>query len=683
MDLQIDKHISAIKEIVLKYINEANKIYDLSQQDKKILEQYRYKIEKYEAKIRALYSSKSWRYTRIFRIFTKKMSADEFFNKIEMQLNNSNDHESLEVNINKNKYKFDRKNIQNKFNNSIHIAIASIPSREQSLKKTIDSLIKQADIIHVFLNNYNEIPKFLCRDKIEVVRSQDYCDKGDAGKFFWANKIDGFYLTCDDDIIYPDYYVENLIDKIKEHGMYCVCGWHGSLINDSFNNYYDTKSRKIFSYEKQRPWDTAVHILGTGCLGFHTNVLKISFDDFKIPNMADIFFAKIAQEKKIPLYVIAHKANQLITINNTQENSINFCSKNNIVSKKNTKIEQTNIVKNINWNTHEWNSLKILLIGRFSAYNKGGIFKSCKLLTKTLQDKGHIVVCKDTEDNIIDIDHDFDISIIYPGDPTRPDFKTIEDKIYFLKSYKIPIIVNLSYNLEINRSKWIKNEIIKFNTEGSPVFLMTFSHTSVEDYYLKDIKKYIITLPKTIDIDRNKNLSFFEREGICFGDGTKLSNQNITGENTAKWIDAVRKRLPHVNFYAFKQYSGENKFKTIKYVPYNNKNFGEWLGKRRLFVCLNKFVTFEMVGCEAQINGTPVIYKSTPQSLSEYIGVSGIRVDTPTELGEVCAFLYNNPGVWNEFNIQSINNGNRLDIKYCTASIETNIRLAILKAKYL
>jgi hypothetical protein len=32
-----------------------------------------------------------------------------------------------------------------------------------------------------------------------------------------------------------------------------------------------------------------VNILGTGTIAFHTDTIKLSIDDFKLPNMADIW----------------------------------------------------------------------------------------------------------------------------------------------------------------------------------------------------------------------------------------------------------------------------------------------------------------------------------------------------------------------------------------------------------
>ena len=86
----------------------------------------------------------------------------------------------------------------------VTVSIATIPSRKEALKATINSLINQVDKIHVYLNNYEKIPNCLTYNsyklktqglkKIEYFRSQDYEDLGDVGKFYWGAIIKGYHL---------------------------------------------------------------------------------------------------------------------------------------------------------------------------------------------------------------------------------------------------------------------------------------------------------------------------------------------------------------------------------------------------------------------------------------------------------------------------------------------------------
>lgn len=66
-------------------------------------------------------------------------------------------------------------------------AMATIPERLHLLEEVISSLRSQADVIRVYLNNFEKIPSFLGSD--EGFLSKDALgDIGDAGKFFWFEK---------------------------------------------------------------------------------------------------------------------------------------------------------------------------------------------------------------------------------------------------------------------------------------------------------------------------------------------------------------------------------------------------------------------------------------------------------------------------------------------------------------
>ena len=51
--------------------------------------------------------------------------------------------------------------------------------------------------------------------------------------------------------------------------------------------------------------DMPVHLLGTGTLAYHTDTMRMSIEEFKKPNMADIWFALKAQEKEVGLMCVA------------------------------------------------------------------------------------------------------------------------------------------------------------------------------------------------------------------------------------------------------------------------------------------------------------------------------------------------------------------------------------------
>lgn len=571
-----------------------------------------------------------------------------------------------------------------KISESVFVGIAAIPERAKALEKTIESLLPQVEKIGVYLNGWKEVPDYLKNEKI-LVEGFGKEDLGDVGKFFWVDQHDGIYFSCDDDLIYPKDYVDRTVEKLKEKNYKAAIGWHGSLLKDNFSTYYDKNSRRVFVFSAHRPWDTPVHILGTGCSAFHTKFLKIKKSDFLHPNMADIFFSIKGQEQKIPFIVLAHEKDEITEFVGAKESSIYSHSQANVESKKNTHDLQNGFVmKNMPWVMNDVESLSVLIVGRFENYSKGGIYKSCHLIKEHLSALGHDVDIHDTQNPFAKaLEKKYDLCWIYPGDPERPDFSSVEDKIYELKSRGIPVIVNLSYLYSEDRTIWIRNKIRDLNAKGTtPVLGAVFTETAANDPLLKDVRDYICVVPKTIlPTPCERYYEFGEREGICLGDATKLGNAKVIGGNVNKWIDVIHNRLPHVNLYAYKQYQGNNPHPKIKYAPHMKENFGDWLAQRRIFICLNVHLTFEMVACEAQSYGTPVIYRHMPHSLSEYISATGFATRSPDEMAEMVAWLYNNKNSWNKMSQASLNNGKANNVNLLDSSLEGYLRLAILRIK--
>lgn len=574
---------------------------------------------------------------------------------------------------------------ENQWPTGVFVGIAAIPEREEALRQVIDSLIDQVPKIGVYLNGWKKIPSFLKNDKIEIAGFGGR-DLGDVGKFYWVEKHDGVYFTCDDDLVYPEDYVDRTLRKLQVYNFKAAVGWHGSLIKQPFQNYYDKDSRRVFVFSAHRPYDTPVHILGTGCCAFHTRALDIHLQDFLYPNMADIFFSLRAQEKKIPFFVIAHEKDEIREVQGSKESSIFSHSSADVISAKNTREIQNEFVRNHPvWTTNDHVPLSVMVIGRFENYSKGGIYKSCHLIKDSLTALGHKVTVLDTQNDLTFGADRVDLCWIYPGDPARPDFSTVDVKIASLQAAGIPVLVNLSYLYEPERTKWIAERLKYYNRPGAtPVLAAVFTESAAHDPLLAEVRDYVAVVPKTLQPNLSASIpSFSEREGICLGDATKLGNGKVIGGSINPWIDAIHRRLPHVNLYAYKQYQGQNPHSKVRYVPHMKGDFGEWLSRRRIFICANVHLTFEMVACEAQHVGTPTVYRHMPHSLSEYISATGLAVRNPEEMGEMVAWLYNNERSWSDLSQASINNAHSKNINLLSSSLEGYLRLAIFRARSL
>ena len=569
--------------------------------------------------------------------------------------------------------------------------VASIPSRVHGLERVVASLLPQCDRLGVYLNGYDSVPAFLLKDKITVATSQAHGDIGDIGKFFWVDDWAGYYLTCDDDIDYPGYYVERIVQKLRQYAHKAVCGWHGSLILAPFEDFYDPKYRRVLAFGSERARDTPAHVLGTGCLGFHRGCVDIRRGDFDVPNMADIYFALRAQRLAIPLIVIEHRAGELKEIPDTQDTSIYRHSKEGKATQSDTGARQTAMVKqHAPWRIHYADqSLRIALVGRFKTHPKGGINKSCHLISRLLREGGHRVAEVDLDaGDMAWLAEGLDFVWIYPPDPERPDFAQVEDFIQAAQRRRVAVAVNLSLNGVDSRAGFIVDAIQRYNADPrrSPVFLATFSDMARLDPRLAPIAGHLLQLHKTIDLAPLKDIApprFADSEGIFIGDLSKAMNPLIAGENPLAWLQAIRNRMPYANLYAMEHYKlppGVKAPDYVRLVPYLGDKLFDFIAKRRIVLCLNIHTTFEMVPVEAAGLGVPVAHRDMPQSLSEYLGPVSLKSNSPEEMAFLCERVYNDESLWTRISAATRRIGSAVDVKFLSAHIETQIRRALFTA---
>lgn len=192
-------------------------------------------------------------------------------------------------------------------NDSIICGMATVEGREDSLKDTINSIINQVDKLIVYQNGYKERFDFLNNNKIEIISSLDTgIDMGDAGKFYRVGDFkDSYYLSIDDDLIYPEDYVQKIIHNLKKYNNKIIVSFHGRILDENLDTYYNGHS-KVFRCLGEVEEDEFIHFGGTGVMGFHTSFVDIDFNYFKHPNMADIWVGLFARDRKIPILCISH-----------------------------------------------------------------------------------------------------------------------------------------------------------------------------------------------------------------------------------------------------------------------------------------------------------------------------------------------------------------------------------------
>jgi glycosyltransferase involved in cell wall biosynthesis len=193
------------------------------------------------------------------------------------------------------------------------VSMAAVPDREESLKDTVESIIDQCDELHIYLNEWDEVPQFLKNNyKIKYYESRhEVGDIGDVGKFFGLQGMTGYCFTIDDDLIYPKDYIATAIEGIKKY--WEPVSFHGKIFSEPpIDNYHGGSIIENFRCQNVVGKDRSVHIIGTGCFAFHTDIIRYDIKDFENINMSDIYASIIAHKKNHFMWVLKHRERFLL-----------------------------------------------------------------------------------------------------------------------------------------------------------------------------------------------------------------------------------------------------------------------------------------------------------------------------------------------------------------------------------
>lgn len=193
--------------------------------------------------------------------------------------------------------------------------LATIPSRRDFLPKVVESILPQVDELWIFFDKHSAADAYFSLDQLNNPDSKicfEFGDngRGDANKFYGLFNdytLETYFFSCDDDLIYPPTYIEDMIHWIEMFERRAIVSLHGSILwKEQF---------PIQSFYKDRrglgclmPLGIAVHttLPGTGVCAFHTSTYKPEASEFPLPNMADIWLGLSAARQHIPIITVPH-----------------------------------------------------------------------------------------------------------------------------------------------------------------------------------------------------------------------------------------------------------------------------------------------------------------------------------------------------------------------------------------
>ena len=155
--------------------------------------------------------------------------------------------------------------------------LATMPSRIESLKKMIPTILNQVDRLYLFLDRFQSCPD-IRHEKIVTLRSQDFGDLRANGKLlgmlFCSEHC--HYFAVDDDILYPPDFCDKLSQQLEQNPDTAV-GVHGSLFKNSFRiNNYNADRRVIHrTHSLRRLIEVDIASTDTICLSTSTSKLDV------------------------------------------------------------------------------------------------------------------------------------------------------------------------------------------------------------------------------------------------------------------------------------------------------------------------------------------------------------------------------------------------------------------------
>lgn len=183
------------------------------------------------------------------------------------------------------------------------VFMTTFPARAANLPAVVEAILPQCDVLNVYLNDYDHVPEILRHDKIRATLGRDAAgDLKDNGKFYNCHEYqDCHHIFIDDDIVYPWNYVDVLVERIKRYGYRAIVGVHGTIYKEPVESYLANRIVLPF-YAGSRA--AVVDQLGTGTVAYHTSTFSVDLPAFETTGIADLWFAKRAAERGVPLVAI-------------------------------------------------------------------------------------------------------------------------------------------------------------------------------------------------------------------------------------------------------------------------------------------------------------------------------------------------------------------------------------------
>lgn len=189
--------------------------------------------------------------------------------------------------------------------------MATIEKRRENLPDVLGSLCPQLDHIYVYCNDYTPDQE-LQQLYPNVTFVYGGKDLGANGKFFFLDRPGGYYFSVDDDFIYPENYVERMVNAIQWGNGRVVACVHGSILPPKPDWYFERI--QVFASREELKTLSRVNLPGTGAVAFRKELLNIPQGIFQGDVMCDLDLAIFCQRHEVPIVAIPRPKDWLVSL---------------------------------------------------------------------------------------------------------------------------------------------------------------------------------------------------------------------------------------------------------------------------------------------------------------------------------------------------------------------------------
>jgi len=202
--------------------------------------------------------------------------------------------------------------------------MATMPTRLASCRQALPSILAQIDRLYLHLDKYEEVPpEFAAEPKIvPLLPQKGERSLGDSGKLLGLKAFPEpcLYFCFDDDLFYPEHYVDHMVAALRRHRFEVVVGLHAAVYHATIESY--VRSRQDHHYAHDLLHDIVVDELGTGTVAFHSRCLDLDPRQWAYANMTDLVMAIEAVRQGVARIAVRRPPHFLRPIERRQADSI-------------------------------------------------------------------------------------------------------------------------------------------------------------------------------------------------------------------------------------------------------------------------------------------------------------------------------------------------------------------------